>query len=67
MDNLISYCKHKKFSGYFINFEEGFSDIEVLKRWLEIFTFRLKILNPENLVVWYDSLNEFTGNVQYQN
>ncbi len=63
----MEYCELKKFYGYFINFEESYHDVTQLKKWLKVFKEKLIKANPEYLLLWYDSLNEKTGSVNYQN
>nr|ANC95008.1 putative endo-beta-N-acetylglucosaminidase [Lygus hesperus] len=68
-DKLATVCQHYGFSGYLLNIEN-----KIAKKQLKNLLFfvrelraQLKRISHENLLLWYDSVDETTGKLDWQN
>ena len=55
-----------KFDGWLLNIENPLPDTEMLKKFVSYLSLSTRSENPDNLIIWYDSIIE-TGELKWQN
>ncbi|XP_074040961.1 cytosolic endo-beta-N-acetylglucosaminidase isoform X2 [Leptinotarsa decemlineata] len=64
--SLAALTKIFGFDGWLLNIENNVKNIDVLKEFVPYITRLIHEINPENLVIWYDSVTE-KGELLWQN
>lgn len=64
--SLIKLTEIFGFDGWLLNIENNIENIEILRKFVTYLTHLLHSDNPENLVIWYDSVTT-EGRLNWQN
>lgn len=64
--SLVNICVLNSFDGWLLNIENRISNTEPLIKFVSFLTTELRKMNPEYLVLWYDSVIK-SGKLKWQN
>jgi mannosyl-glycoprotein endo-beta-N-acetylglucosaminidase len=64
--SLTQILKIFRFDGWLLNIENPLPDTEMLKKFVNYLSLSAHSDNPDNLIIWYDSIIE-TGELKWQN